>query len=144
MVADKLIKITASDILIRDLITVTEDEKIRDVERKLFKMGIGGVPVVRNIKAKQKIVGMLTHRDILLAKHSVPLGGMVVKDLMSHNLVCVKEDSNLIEILRKLRDNNIERLPVIDEDGFLVGLIMHKDLLSKILETLEDDHLVNE
>lgn len=80
---------------------------------------------------------MLTHRDIVLAKHSLSLGGMVVRDLMSHDVVSVKEDATLLEILQKMRDHNVERIPVLDDGGNLVGMVMHRNLLEKITEILE-------
>ena len=138
MDANPLLSIKAKDILINNIIYTTEDEKIREIESKMFKKGIGGVPVIRNSPdIKKEVVGMLTHRDIILAKHSLSIGGMVARDLTSHDVICVHEDSDLLEILKKMRDHNIERIPVVNGNGSLLGMIMHKNLLFKITETLE-------
>jgi CBS domain-containing protein len=127
----------ASDILIDDVITATEDDKIRDIETLMFKKGIGGLPVVRHIAGRIQVVGMVTHRDIIIAKHSVSIGGMQVRDLMSHDIITVKENSSIIEILRKMKEFNVERIPVVDQSDNLKGLIMHRNILFKILEILE-------
>ncbi|MHA1683105.1 MAG: CBS domain-containing protein [Promethearchaeota archaeon] len=132
-----LLSIKARDILVEDVITAEETDRIREVESRMFKLGIGGLPIVREKKNGMKIVGMLTHRDILIARHTLSIGGMSVKDLMSHDVISVEEDTNILDILRILKEKDIERLPVVDEGGYLIGLIMHKNILLAILDVLE-------
>ncbi len=137
MSSDRLQNIHASDIMVRNVIHTTEDTKIREIERQMIKQGIGGLPVVREENGKKAIVGILTHRDIMLARHAVSIGGMDVKDLMSHDITTVNEESTLLDILQKMEDKNIERLPVINKNGSLVGMVMHKNILSCLLQELK-------
>ena len=130
--------ITARDILVENVITATEGDKIREIESIMIKKGIGGVPVVREEASRTKVVGMLTQRDIVLAKASLAIGGMVVKDLMSHTIVTVNEDTKLPEILKKMKENNIARIPVVNEKDNLIGMLVHKKILEKILDVLEN------
>lgn len=131
--------VTARDIAVTDVITASEDDKIRELETLMFKKGIGGLPVVReSINGKKILVGMLTHRDIMLAKRTVSVGGMVAKDLMSHDVITVHPDASLLEILAKMRDHNVERIPVVNDTGeVLVGMVMHRNVLLKVLDLLE-------
>ena len=132
-------EIKARDILVSDVIVASEDDKIRELETLMFKKSIGGLPIVREgNKGRKTLVGMLTHRDIMLARRTVSLGGMLARDLMSHDVITVQEDATLLEILSKMRDNNVERIPVVNNGGTdLVGMIMHKNVLLKVLEILE-------
>ncbi|MFX0100610.1 MAG: CBS domain-containing protein [Candidatus Hodarchaeota archaeon] len=129
--------ITAKDVLVDDVITAVEGDKIREIESIMIKKGIGGVPVIREESSRTKVVGMLTQRDIVLAKASLSIGGMTVKELMSHNVVTVTEDAKLPDILKIMKINNIARIPVVDDKDSLVGMIVHKNILIRILEVLE-------
>ncbi|HME50813.1 MAG TPA: CBS domain-containing protein [Candidatus Lokiarchaeia archaeon] len=134
-VVDMLKGIMARDMMVTDIISIPESERIRDIELMLLKKGIGGVPVVRD----GMIVGMLTQHDISVAKNTMSIGGMVAGDLMSRSLACVGEDASLVEILQMMRTRDIERIPVVDENKMLIGMIMHRDILAKILEILETE-----
>jgi len=130
---DVLKEIKARDMMVTDIISIPENERIRDIELMLLKKGIGGVPVVRD----GVIVGMLTQHDISVAKTTMSIGGMVAGDLMSRDLACVGEDASLLEILQMMRTRDIERIPVVDDHKMLLGMIMHRNILAKILEILE-------
>jgi predicted transcriptional regulator len=134
-IVDLLKEIKARDMMVTDIISIPENERIRDIELMLLKKGIGGVPVVRN----GMIVGMLTQHDISVARTTMSVGGMVAGDLMSRDLACVGEDASLLEILQMMRTRDIERIPVTDEKKMLIGMIMHRNILAKILEILETD-----
>lgn len=54
---------------------------------------------------------------------------MLVHDRMTHNPVTVREDTSLYDALKIMRDNKVRRLPVLDKDGKLVGIVSEKDLL---------------
>lgn len=54
---------------------------------------------------------------------------MLVHDRMTHNPVTVREDTSLYDALKIMRDNKVRRLPVLDRDGKLVGIVSEKDLL---------------
>jgi len=121
----------------QDIITASEYDKIREIETVLLKKDIGGVPIVRMEEGRKKIVGMLTQRDIVIAREAISTGGMCARDLMSRNLVMVTTETELLDILKIMRDNDVERLPVIDGEEILVGIINHRDILNKVLETIE-------
>nr|MDO8117168.1 CBS domain-containing protein [Candidatus Sigynarchaeota archaeon] len=139
MSLQRLQNILARDIMVRNVIVANESTKIRDIERQMIKQGIGGLPVVREQdgNGNNRVIGMITHRDILLARHSVSIGGMDVKDLMSHDITTVKENATLVEILSKMAEKNVERLPVVNDQGSMVGMIMHKNILASLLDVLK-------
>lgn len=127
-------ELTAKDLMIRDITTVTPEMKVAQADLKMVRKGIGGVPVVKN--GSNELAGILTQRDIMLSRFSVSVGGMTVQDLMTSPAVSVRVDTPLKEILRVMFENRVERLPVEDGAGHLVGLIVHDLILREVYKSL--------
>lgn len=86
--------------------------------------GISGIPIV----TKGKLVGILTHRDIRFAEDAqLPIKNYMTRE----NLVTAQVDTSMEDAIQILQKKRIEKLPVVDEDGKLVGLITAKDTLKK-------------
>ncbi len=126
----ELKKIKAKDIMIKELITIGSGEKIALADLIMARSNIGGLPVVD----KGKLVGIITQRDIMLARN-YEIGGLMAKDLMSRNLIMVGPDAPLKEILGIMLNKKIERIPVV-ESGRLLGLIVHNRVLRAIYESV--------
>jgi len=126
----ELKKIKAKDIMIKELITIGSGEKIALADLIMARSGIGSLPVVD----KGKLVGIITQRDIMLARN-YEIGVLMTKDLMSKNLITVDPEASLKEILGLMLGKKIERIPVV-ENGKLVGLIVHDKVLKAVYESL--------
>lgn len=125
----ELKKIKAKDVMIKELITIGPEEKIALADLIMARSSIGGLPVVD----RGKLVGIITQRDIMLARN-YEIGGLMTRDLMSKNLITVGPEASLKEILEVMLDKKIERIPVV-ENGKLVGLIVHNRVLRAIYES---------
>lgn len=123
--------ITATDIMVTELLTISPTEKVAAADLLMVRNSIGGLPVIDN----EKLVGILTQRDIMLSRFSISVGGLQVEDLMTRNPVSISPDASLEEILEIMLKKNVERLPVIKE-GKLIGLVMHAQILKKIYDVL--------
>jgi CBS domain-containing protein len=123
-------KITAEDLMIKDLIIIEPDEKIALADLTMTRNNIGGLPVVDN----GKLMGIITQRDVMFARN-YEVGGLRVKELMSRDLVTVGPGVSLKEILNLMLDRKIERIPVV-KDGVLLGLIVHDRILKAVRDTL--------
>ncbi len=123
--------VKAKDIMITDLLTVNPKEKVAAADLLMVRNSIGGLPVIED----EKLVGILTQRDIMLSRFSISVGGLQVEDLMTRKPVTVTPDTSLEEILEIMLTNNVERLPVIKDDK-LVGLVMHGQILKKLHDLL--------
>lgn len=123
-------KITAEDLMIKDLIIIDPDEKIALADLTMTRNNIGGLPVVDN----GKLIGIITQRDVMFARN-YEVGGLRVKELMSRDLVTVGPGVSLKEILNLMLDRKIERIPVV-KDGVLLGLIVHDRILKAVRDTL--------
>jgi CBS domain-containing protein len=101
---------------------------------------VGDVVVVRTQQGRNFPVGILTDRDIALeivAKSADPQN-VSARDAMSYELVTVNEDDDLMHAIEIMRDKGIRRLPVIDLDEALVGILTIDDVLDLLSEVFVD------
>ncbi|MBQ5330426.1 MAG: IMP dehydrogenase [Oscillospiraceae bacterium] len=102
--------------------SLTADKTVAEADRLMGKYRISGVPIVDE---KGKLVGILTNRDLrFLSDFNIP-----IKDVMTHeNLVTAPVGTNLESAQKILMSHKIEKLPIVDENGTLKGLITIKDI----------------
>ena len=112
--------------IIMDPVTLTEEQTIGDAKILMSKYSISGLPVVKG----KKLIGILTNRDIRFEEdHSLK-----VKDRMtSRDLITVPVETTLDTAKNILQKHRIEKLLVVDDSGYLKGLITVKDIQKKEL-----------
>ena len=103
-------------------VTIKPDQSLGDAFKLMEKNKISGIPVVEGVK--NKLVGILTNRDVRFANDL----NQTVSALMTKNVITVKESVSKEEARKLLHQHRIEKLVVVDEDGFCVGLITVKDM----------------
>jgi IMP dehydrogenase len=109
--------------MIQDPITLIENAKVGDALQIMSEHSIGGIPVV---DADKKLVGIVTNRDLRFQKEMTkPVSEVMTRD----NLVTATRGTTLKEAEITLQEYKIEKLPVVDEDGTLVGLITYRDII---------------
>ncbi|MBD3254666.1 MAG: CBS domain-containing protein [Candidatus Lokiarchaeota archaeon] len=130
-------KIKVSEIMVHDPIYTHPDEKISTTELLMLRKNIGGLPVVHDGKSKQ-VIGIITQRDIRLARFAMALDSpyTIVQDLMTPEPFTVNENDTIKDVLEVMFFNQIERVPVVNESKELIGLVLEKDILKKLLELL--------
>ncbi|HLS67235.1 MAG TPA: IMP dehydrogenase [Pseudogracilibacillus sp.] len=108
---------------------LTPEHQVYDAEHLMAKFRISGVPIVNNEKEK-KLVGILTNRDLrFIDDYSI-----IIKEVMtSENLITGKVGTTLEEAQKVLQKYKIEKLPLVDENNVLKGLITIKDI-EKVIE----------
>ncbi|MGD6834930.1 IMP dehydrogenase [Sutcliffiella halmapala] len=115
--------------VITDPFFLTPDHQVFDAEHLMGKYRISGVPIVNN-KEEQKLVGILTNRDLrFIQDFSIPIFDVMTKE----NLVTASVGTTLAEAESILQKYKIEKLPLVDEEGILKGLITIKDI-EKVIE----------
>jgi len=105
-------------------ITISEDAHVRDIYALVEKYGVSGLPVVDK---SGKLKGIITSRDLRF-RHEETLP--VVK-IMTTNITTVKGEPTVSEALEIFRNSRIEKLPMVDGEGRLTGLITLKDIEKK-------------
>lgn len=111
--------------LISNPITLTPDRPIGEAARLMQENDISGIPIVDEIG---KLVGILTRRDMFSESN---LDVKIEKVMTHENLVTVQEGTTLEEAETILHKNRIEKLPIVDSDGYLKGLFTIKDIMKK-------------
>ena len=115
--------------VISDPFFLTPDHQVYDAEHLMSKYRISGVPIVNNV-TDQKLVGIITNRDLrFISDFSLKISDVMTKE----NLVTAPVGTNLEQAEKILQKYKIEKLPLVDDDGVLKGLITIKDI-EKVIE----------
>ena len=109
--------------MIDNPVTIHKDATVGDVLRIMKENHIGGVPVV---DASNILVGIVTNRDV---RFITDMNKSVEDVMTSTNLVSIQDSENNRELAKKvLQENKVEKIPVVDAQGHIVGLITYKDI----------------
>ena len=134
-------RMRASEIMTKNVRTATRDMSLRDVAAMMRDGDMGAVPVVDD----GKLVGIVTDRDIVVRvvadgrDAATPIG-----DAMTIELFTVAPDDFAFEAIRLMGDKQVRRIPVVNADGSLAGIIAMADVAlemedeREIAETLEE------
>lgn len=115
----------AQDITVRDVVTITPNSSIETVQDIMENESISGLPVIEN----EKIVGIISKRDVRPILKSG--AERKVKEIMTSDVVTIKENISPEEALDIAYENKVERLPVLGDDGALVGMVTIRDILNQ-------------
>jgi len=122
--ADQVRRVKRSESgLILDPITLTVDATIGDALRLMKENKIGGIPIV---DAGGKLAGILTNRDL---RFEEDMHRKVSEVMTKENLITAPEGTDLKKAEAILRQTKVEKLPVVDKNGKLIGLITYRDIL---------------
>jgi IMP dehydrogenase len=108
--------------MIYDPVTIQREKTVADALRMMEEYHIGGIPVVDN---QGFLVGIVTNRDLRFEQN---LNRPIAEVMTSENLITTKQSTNLEEAANILQQHKIEKLPVVDNEGKLVGLVTYKDI----------------
>ncbi|MEI6880759.1 MAG: IMP dehydrogenase [Bacteroidota bacterium] len=109
--------------MILDPVTLHENATLKDAHKLMSENKIGGIPIINE---NGILVGVLTNRDLRFEK---ALDRKVSEVMTSENLITAPEGTSLAQAETILQQYKIEKLPVVDKDGKLKGLITYKDIL---------------
>ncbi len=107
-------------------VTMTPDRPIGDALKVMKQFSISGIPITEG----RKLVGILTNRDLRFHKD---LGTLISEVMTTKNLVTAPEGTSLDTAQELLHKNRIEKLPIVDEQNNLKGMITVKDIMKKLL-----------
>jgi CBS domain-containing protein len=153
-------RVRARDIMTRELAVATRDTPLRDVAVLMKEEDTGVIPVVdytssgngkgtaeqRNLNtsnySRGKLVGLITDRDIVLRCVADGKDCSVTRaeEIMSTDISAARPNDRVLDIIRKMGDKQVRRIPVLSESGNLLGMISMSDVA---LET-EADHELGE
>ncbi len=108
--------------MIYDPVTIKRGSSVADALKIMKEFHIGGIPVVDDDK---KLVGIVTNRDL---RFEANMERKIDEVMTSENIITTSQSTNLDEAAKILQTYKIEKLPVVDKEGKLVGLVTYKDI----------------
>lgn len=118
----KKVKRSESGMII-DPITLTKDKDVAYAKSLMKKYKIGGIPIINDIG---ELIGILTNRDLRFENENER---SVAEVMTSKNLITTKEGTSLKEAEEILQQHKIEKLPVVNSENKLIGLITYRDII---------------
>lgn len=140
------------DIMTSDVVTVSPSTSLKEAARRMLAAGISGMPVMDG----DELVGIVTEADFVadlvgerprrrllgLVVEETPVRGETVGEVMTTDLVTIGPDAPARAAARLMMTAGVKRLPVVDGDGHLVGIVSRADLLKTMAR--DDDTLAEE
>lgn len=108
--------------MIYDPVTIRRGSTVKDALELMHDYHIGGIPVVDD---DNKLVGIVTNRDLRFERR---MDKKIDEVMTKENLVTTHQQTDLVAAAQILQENKIEKLPVVDKNNRLVGLITYKDI----------------
>lgn len=127
-----------SEVMTRDVQTVRPDQSAREAASFMLSADAGAIPVTEG----DRLTGMITDRDIAvrgIAKGNGP--DTPVRELMSNDVICARLDDDTSDVAARMSEAQVRRLPVIDEQEKLCGIVSLADLTQQGAESAAEQAL---
>lgn len=152
-------RLRCRDIMTRELVVATRETTVVEAARMMKQEDVGVIPVVeydapagngrsegaeRNYQdrnyARGKLTGLITDRDIVVrcVAENKDCASIRAEDVMSVDIYTAKPNDRVVDVIRKMGDKQVRRIPVCNDNGYLVGMISMADIA---LETRQDREL---
>lgn len=128
------------EVCTREVVIAGRKDTVVEAARLMRTYHVGDVVVVEKKNGQNIPVGILTDRDIvieIIAKE-VPLGSLLVEDVMSFELLVLAEDKSIWDSIQAMNAKGVRRIIVVNKGGALVGIVSSDDLLELLAGELLD------
>jgi len=165
MTQDDVANIPVFDFMTRNVITIPESRTMKQASKLMYEDNIGSIVILKEgsgsnldgnvsgstTEKKEIPMGIVTERDIartvgFAAEHSI-FGDIPLSEIMSKPLITIQAGASLKDAVVLMQQKDIRRLPIIDKDGKLVGIITEKDILRAVFKifkkTIKDQGLIS-
>ena len=123
-----------SDLAQSDVVTATQDASGGELASKMRDENVGAIIVVDD---GGDPVGIVTDRDIALAVADGDISDVTAGDIGSESPATIRGDAEAVDLARTFSEEKVRRLPVVDEDDELVGIVTLDDMIATIGEMME-------
>ncbi|TAK08020.1 MAG: CBS domain-containing protein [Candidatus Manganitrophaceae bacterium] len=128
---------TAGQFMQQDVVYFTKSVKAQSIAAALTTGNFGSVPI---INSEMRPVGIVSEYDLLKAmRQGISLNEISAEEVMSHPPVTVSIENKAGDVMKVLEDKHLIRVPVVDEEGKLVGMVARRDLLHGYLQSQVPD-----
>jgi len=128
------------DICNREIVITEKSVSVVDAAKLMRSHHVGDLVVVEEKGGRKHPVGIVTDRDIVVEvlAAGVDPESLKVGDIMGPEVATVRESEGLFEALRYMRDKGVRRMPVVDREGGLIGILTLDDVLSLLAEEMTE------
>lgn len=126
-------------ICVRDTVMVKKSETLSEAAKLMKELHVGALVVVDAFEEKNRPEGIITDRDIVLkAVAEAKSCDITVGEIMGTELVTAREEDMLFDTLERMKSKGIRRVPVIDNDGYLAGILSTDDIIEFLTDEMKD------
>ena len=129
---------TVREFCTREIVIATRQAGVVEAAKLMRRHHVGDIVVVDAGDEGNIPVGILTDRDLVveLVAAEVSFESLAVEDIMAHDLLVVREDDGIWETLQRMKAKGVRRVPVVNDKGFLEGLLSIDDVLELLAEEM--------
>ena len=123
---------TVGEICNHNVVVAPKTEMIVDAAKRMRMLHVGDLVVIDNRDGHARPIGLITDRDIVVsavAGDADHINYLLVSEVMSTDLVTAREGDSVEAALTKMKEHGVRRLPIVDADGGLVGILTLDDIL---------------
>lgn len=132
---------TVGEVCNRQVVIARRDEHISDAARRMRDLHVGTLVVVDEQDSRRIPVGLVTDRDLVirvLSEGARDIDALVLGSVMTPGPVTAREEDNVWDVIKKMRSFGVRRLPVVNDQGGLEGILSVDDLIDLVAEELSD------
>ena len=126
------------DVCVRDVVIAGTGMTVREAAQLMARHHVGNLVVIREEAGRTIPIGIVTDRDIVrnVVAEALDTAAFTLGDLGSRELVTARSDEGIFECMQHMRMNGIRRMPIVDRDGSLVGIVSLDDLIQLLAEEM--------
>lgn len=130
---------TVADFCVPEVVTVTRDTPVSHCAQLMHDEHVGAVVIVDETNGRPIPVGILTDRDIAIEVVAFDVAARTITagDLMGPTLAVARITDDLRAVLKIMHEHGVRRLPVVDEQGFLEGIVSADNLWEVLVEEID-------
>jgi CBS domain-containing protein len=128
------------ELAIRQVVVVTRDTPVLEAAKLMRQYHVGDVVVTDETNGKRRPVGIVTDRDIVIEvmAQAVDPAKLSAGDIMTGDLVTVRENEGVLQTIQLMRAKGARRAPVVDAEGALIGIVAADDFVELLAEELSE------
>lgn len=128
------------EICTREVVCTGVETPVAAAAKLMRQYHIGDVIVTRNDGGKRVPLGIVTDRDIVLSvvAPDLPAATLTVGDIMGQQLATAGEEEDLFDIIQRMRNIGVRRMPIVDSDGALIGIVSIDDIIEVLAEEMTE------
>jgi CBS domain-containing protein len=126
------------EICTREVVCANADTTVAAAAKLMRQYHIGDVIVTRDTEGRRVPLGIVTDRDIVLGVVATELNAtaLTVGDIMGPELITAGEGEDVFDAVERMRNKGVRRMPIVQEDGTLVGIVSIDDVIEVLAEEM--------